>query len=66
MFTSKVGQPDDLLIIYRKEDGETRPERQDKKKEPEFKYRALESLLLMHSHNLLKHRAQKTKIQFLY
>lgn len=63
MFTFKVGQPDDLLISpERNMEGPTQTK---EKREPEFKYRALKSLLLMHSLNLLKHRAENIKIQFL-
>ena len=66
MFTCKVGQPDDLLVSAEKNMEGPTQKRKKKKRVSELKYRVLKILLLPHSINLLKHRAEDTKIQLLY
>lgn len=67
MFTSKVGQPEDLLISQERIWRDPPKKGKDKKKKSQNSNTdPLKSLLLTHSLNLLKHRAENTKIQFLY
>lgn len=64
--TSKEGQPDDLISAEKNTEGPTQ-KRRKKKRVSEFNYGVLKEFIpLTFPRNLLTHRAEDIKIQFLY